>query len=124
MLRLLAERVQAVDPAAFPYHLHGKMTECHLAFWRDVASCDHLVPVARGGASTLDNLVTACYFCNTMKQSWLVEELGWQVEDGPVSAWDGLVGVYEEAMRQISGAAVSDYHRRWLRALKDPGLQR
>lgn len=30
---------------------------------------DHLVPVARGGATTLDNLVTACQECNLGKSA-------------------------------------------------------
>ncbi len=36
----------------FRYHPHGRMTECHIAFWRDIASCDHILPVARGGNSS------------------------------------------------------------------------
>ncbi len=32
---------------------------------------DHLVPLARGGRSTKDNLVPACKACNTKKQSML-----------------------------------------------------
>src|SRR5689334_15388551 len=30
-------------------------------------TCDHVVPVSRGGSSTLDNLVTACLACNLAK---------------------------------------------------------
>lgn len=37
---------------------------------------DHLVPLARGGRSTKDNLVPACKNCNTKKQSML--PLEWQ----------------------------------------------
>lgn len=32
---------------------------------------DHLVPLARGGRSTKDNLVPSCKECNTQKQSLL-----------------------------------------------------
>lgn len=32
---------------------------------------DHLVPLARGGRSTRDNLVPSCKECNTMKHSML-----------------------------------------------------
>jgi hypothetical protein len=31
-------------------------------------TCDHVVPVKRGGATTIDNLVTACAPCNSKKQ--------------------------------------------------------
>ena len=37
---------------------------------------DHLVPIARGGRSTKDNLVPACKDCNTKKKSML--PLEWQ----------------------------------------------
>jgi len=35
---------------------------------------DHVVPLSRGGQSTLDNLVVACYACNASKRDKLVEE--------------------------------------------------
>lgn len=30
-------------------------------------TCDHVLPISRGGSSMLDNLVTACLACNTAK---------------------------------------------------------
>ena len=36
--------------------------------------CDHVVPVARGGSSDIDNLTTACFACNRSKRSKTVEE--------------------------------------------------
>ena len=30
-------------------------------------TCDHVIPVSRGGSSTFDNLVTACLACNLAK---------------------------------------------------------
>jgi 5-methylcytosine-specific restriction endonuclease McrA len=33
----------------------------------DTLTCDHVVPVSRGGSSTLGNLVTACLACNLAK---------------------------------------------------------
>ncbi len=36
--------------------------------------CDHVVPVARGGAHDDDNLVTACFKCNRSKRDKLVDE--------------------------------------------------
>ena len=32
-----------------------------------IMTCDHVIPVSRGGSSTLDNLVTACERCNLAK---------------------------------------------------------
>ena len=41
-------------------------------------TCDHVVPVSRGGSSTLDNLVTACLACNLAKATKTPEE--WRAE--------------------------------------------
>ena len=38
---------------------------------------DHLVPLARGGRSTKDNLVPSCKACNNLKKSML--PLEWEV---------------------------------------------
>lgn len=36
--------------------------------------CDHVIPVAKGGSHTEDNLVTACFKCNRAKRDKLLEE--------------------------------------------------
>lgn len=36
--------------------------------------CDHVVPLSRGGPSTLENLTTACRPCNTRKRDRTPEE--------------------------------------------------
>ena len=41
-------------------------------------TCDHVIPVSRGGSSTLDNLVTACLACNLAKATQTPEE--WRAE--------------------------------------------
>ena len=37
-------------------------------------TCDHVIPVSRGGGSTLDNLVTACLACNLEKATMTPKE--------------------------------------------------
>jgi hypothetical protein len=37
-------------------------------------TCDHQIPVSRGGSSTHDNLVTACLKCNSAKATRTAEE--------------------------------------------------
>jgi len=118
VLRLLSIALKEV----FPYHPHGKMSECHLAFWRDLASCDHLVPVARFGASEEHNLVTACYMCNSMKQNWTVEELGWRVREiSSHETWDGLSSSFPMLL-EVSAARFEQaripYFRDWLRTIQ------
>ena len=41
-------------------------------------TCDHVLPVSRGGSSTLDHLVTVCLACNTAKATRTPEE--WRAE--------------------------------------------
>jgi hypothetical protein len=116
VLRLLAMPFGTI----FPYHPRWKMTGCHLGFWRDVASCDHKVPIARLGSSEPSNLVTACYMCNSMKQNWLIEELGWELLPSTSTAWDGLASCYPALLRRLQPEwleARKTYFRDWLRVV-------
>jgi hypothetical protein len=48
---------------------------CHYCGTRSgKMSCDHVIPVSKGGSSTLDNLVTACAACNSAKATKIAEE--------------------------------------------------
>ena len=67
VLRLFSEYFNGINRDLFPYHPHGKSSETHLAFWRDMASCDHLLSVARGGGGTEENLV--CALCANMTET-------------------------------------------------------
>ncbi len=40
---------------------------------------DHVIPVSKGGQSTLNNLVTACRDCNRKKGSRMPKEAGMEV---------------------------------------------
>lgn len=110
VLRILA----SLFPAELPWHPHGKMTDCHVAFWRDYASCDHLIPNARGGTSEVANLVTACYMCNSIKQNWLLEELRWTLLPISDQEWDGLCSLYAKLIPLLPKEQLG-YHQRWLR---------
>jgi hypothetical protein len=117
LLRLLSITFSDI----FPYHPNWRMDKCHLGYWRDVASCDHLIPIARMGTSEPDNLITACYMCNSIKQNWLVEELRWAIQ--PVAdgmEWDGLSSYYCDMLRICEGryqVASAIYFRRWRDAI-------
>ncbi len=87
-------------PDDFPYHPHWKWNNTHPAFWELTASCDHLIPVARGGTNNIDNLVTACYKCNSIKTNWTLEELRWELYKPANTNWDGLVGIFLQIMEQ------------------------
>jgi len=87
------------------------------------SSLDHLHPGGRGGNwIDADNLVAACWPCNTGKSDLTLEELGWSVLDiaDVRSNWDGLTGEYPE-LWHLAGSLDETYHRRWLRLLPAEG---
>jgi 5-methylcytosine-specific restriction protein A len=49
----------------------GKCYYCHQVFPYKDLTMDHLVPLARGGRSTKQNLVPCCKECNNRKKSML-----------------------------------------------------
>ncbi len=109
--------ISLLFPAEFPYQKNWRWAETHPVYWKYAASCDHVVPVARGGSSAIDNLVTSCYMCNSIKQQWLVDELRWQIAPVQAADYDGLTGLYG-ALVEATGASAEPYHRRWMRALQ------
>jgi 5-methylcytosine-specific restriction endonuclease McrA len=54
----------------------GTCYYCHRKTAYKDLSMDHIVPLARGGKSTRDNLVPTCKTCNTLKKTML--PLEWQ----------------------------------------------
>jgi hypothetical protein len=50
--------------------------ECVYCGDRNIKSfhCDHIIPQSRGGATTFDNLATACQSCNSSKHAWTPSE--------------------------------------------------
>lgn len=112
VLSLISSRL----PQIVPCHPNWKMAETHIAFWRDAAACDHVIPMARGGTSGEENLVTACWMCNSMKGGWLLEELGWSILPITDRDWDGLSSAYP-ALCELLPEGQRILHRRWLRAL-------
>jgi hypothetical protein len=76
----------------FPYHPHGKMSKCHIAFWEMIPSLDHVIPLARGGTDEKLNIVTTSMLRNSIKANWTLEELHWvRVETMNFPNWDGQV---------------------------------
>lgn len=102
-------------PDLVPYHPHGKWDLTHPLYWEAYASCDHLVPLARGGSENVENLVTSCYKCNTIKSSWLLDELGWVRKAVTPNEWDGLSGLFMQAMQTMP--VDKPYFKTWMRAL-------
>ncbi len=83
------KRLRAVMPEAIPI---GKDTY-HAAFLTINATLDHVLPHARGGDNSPENLVTTCWPCNYGKEHYRLEELGLidpRLRPPVVDAWDGL----------------------------------
>jgi HNH endonuclease len=74
------------------------------AFFSRGATVDHVEPIAAGGDSSVDNLVTACWPCDSCKRDWPLSRLRWRLREiPPDDGWDGLTryyrGIWEAAGR-------------------------
>ena len=119
-LRLLSH----ILPEEIPYHPNWKYSECHMLFWHLFPTVDHIDPVARGGADTIDNLVCTSMLTNGAKSHSTMEELGWRLlPPGSLDAWDGLLGWFmtytSDETSVLEQQFVKQWHRAALRALKD-----
>jgi hypothetical protein len=78
-------------PNALPW---GTKNEAqHAAFQAMWVQYDHLVPHARGGQTTLQNMVISCAPCNYGRMNYLVEEIGLVLNEYStpyLTNWDGL----------------------------------
>ena len=113
VLRFLSE----IYPDDFPQHPNWKAGQVHPAYLLLTTSLDHIDPGGRGGSwLDQDNLVTACWPCNTGKGDLRLDEVGWKLLDAPEvqSEWDGLSGA-TEALWERAGRP--DIYRDWRRAL-------
>jgi hypothetical protein len=121
-LRLISKLL----PQEFPFHPHGKMDECHLAFWELLPTIDHLVPVARGGADDPTNWMSTSMLRNAAKANATIEELGWSVQPpGDPNEWDGLTEWFMDQARSSREIRDDPYLRPWyltLNQLRAPVL--
>ena len=85
--------VLARDSGAWKAHLTD------IVFLKISASADHVQPVTRGGTGDPDNLVTACWLCNSTKQNYTLSEIEWALLPRPMVAWDGLATSLDDIMK-------------------------
>jgi hypothetical protein len=115
VLRLLSR----MYPDRFPYHPNWKAGQVHPAYLLLSTSLDHVQPGSRGGSwNERDNLVAACWPCNSGKADFTLDEIGWKMlsEAEVQSEWAGLTGSFAE-LWQAAGQPDPRYHRQWLRSL-------
>jgi hypothetical protein len=112
------ELLASLYPDIFPFESHawrGGVT--HPAFATRSPMVDHVRPGATGGDwASLENLVTACNLCNSIKADFELEQLGWELLPIANDGWDGLVSLYP-ALWRVAGEPQPRRHRGWFRDL-------
>jgi 5-methylcytosine-specific restriction endonuclease McrA len=63
---------------------HWKCQYCYKQFKTHQLNWDHVVPRSRGGSTSWENIVTACYPCNTRKADRTPEEAGLKIFKKPI----------------------------------------
>ena len=80
-------------PDLLTYRSNWRPVNEHILFWMYSASLEHRLSFLHGGTSDPENLITACYGCNDLK-NWLhADDLGWKLTAPTTDGWDGLEGL-------------------------------
>lgn len=92
---VIREEVRSHIKRLYPDALQWEPTNAgqHAAFQAMWVQYDHLLPHARGGESTMENMVITCAPCNYGRGDYTLEEVGLEnpLRRAAVqSAWDGL----------------------------------
>ncbi len=87
----IRSKIQKEYPESVPWG--AKNTLQHAAFQCMWAQYDHIIPHARGGTSSIDNIYLTCAACNYGRGNYLLEEVGLlhpTDHDARRGDWDGL----------------------------------
>lgn len=57
--------------------------ECGYCDDRKATTVDHIIPRSRGGLHRWENVIAACYKCNSKKSDKLLSEIGWETKWEP-----------------------------------------
>lgn len=78
-------------PQEFPYNRNWRWDSTHPVYNISGATVDHLHAYATEGNDLApENLMTACWVCNTRKSNLSLEQLGWTLRPRQPSEWQGL----------------------------------
>jgi hypothetical protein len=116
VLRLLS----IATPAVFPYHPNWRADVCHPAYWTHQATIDHIEPVARGGADSIENFATCSMRTNAVKSSWTLDELQWTLHP----PGDAHVGRRPRPVYKVRGGSSQRVERVMVPALASGGDHR
>lgn len=85
------ERIKRAYPEALPWG--SRNIDQHAAFQAMWLQYDHVIPHARGGDNSLDNIVITCAPCNFGRMNWTLDEVGLidpRTRKPVLSTWTGL----------------------------------
>ncbi|WP_198161898.1 HNH endonuclease [Sphingomonas sp. TDK1] len=96
---LIYPAVRKVATALYPEAVRwGSALDDHAGFKALWLQFDHILPNARGGATSLENMVVACAPCNYARMNYTLDEAGLldprTIAPEPLAGfgtWDGLV---------------------------------
>ena len=103
VIRLLCKLVRQITPRVTytrkNIHIRDNYT-CQYCGSTSSLTLDHVMPVSRGGKSSWENVVTACYPCNSRKGSRTPDEAGMKLAMPPKKPsilmqidWNDLFGI-------------------------------
>ena len=76
---------------------------CAKTFPETQLNLDHVMPRAKGGPTTWENIVTSCFRCNTRKANKLPQEAGMHPRSKPLAPrWRPLFGLHESGIADES----------------------
>ncbi|MFA6102997.1 MAG: hypothetical protein WCV67_06160 [Victivallaceae bacterium] len=114
VLRIITQELGEV----FPFHKNWKMSDCHIAYWEMMPTYDHVLPIARGGKDTHENIVTTSQIMNSAKANFLLEEIGFALHaPGNIREWDGMISWHQEYVCKNPAILQNNYIRKWHNAL-------
>lgn len=114
VLRIISQELGEV----FPFHVNWKMSDCHIAYWKMMPTCDHILPIARGGKDIPENIVTTSQIMNSAKSNFLLEEIGFTLhEPGDIKEWDGMISWHKQYVYMNPLIFQNNYIRKWHNAL-------
>jgi 5-methylcytosine-specific restriction endonuclease McrA len=113
--------IHELFPETLRWHPNWKTSECGVAWWRDAASIDHVVPATREGTNAPENLVASCWTCNASKGNLTLQELGIALLPVPDSEWDGASGRLSALVQLLSpDNRFKRYFTDWDAAIRNP----
>ena len=116
--------LSALFPDVIPYDNNWRPLVSHILYWTYSASLEHRISFPHGGTSDLENLITACYQCNDIKNMIRASDLGWEVTEIGTSDWDGLSSYLAALKEVVASQPTVRTRNRALEGRTNPGLVR